>query len=60
MRRPCAIVRALVLGLTSTLFLAASANATEVRVMISGGLTPAFNALVPEYERQTGNKVLVA
>jgi len=42
MRRPSAIVRALVLGLTSTLFLAASANATEVRVMISGGLTPAF------------------
>ena len=61
MRRRSAIVRALVLGLTtSTLFLAASANATEVRVMISGGLTPAFNALVPEYERQTGNKVLVA
>jgi len=60
MRRSSAIVRALVLGLTSALFLAASANATEVRVMISGGLTPAFNALVPEYERQTGNKVLVA
>jgi len=60
MRRSSAIVRALVLGLTSTLFLAASANATEVRVMISGGLTPAFDMLVPEYERQTGNKVLVA
>jgi len=28
--------------------------------MISGGLTAAFNALVPEFERQTGNKVLVA
>jgi molybdate transport system substrate-binding protein len=28
--------------------------------MISGGLTAAFNALVPEFEKQTGNKVLVA
>jgi molybdate transport system substrate-binding protein len=60
MRRPSAILRALVLGLASTLLLAAGASAAEVRVMISGGLTAAFNALVPEYERQTGNKVLVA
>jgi molybdate transport system substrate-binding protein len=60
MRHPSAIARALVLGLASTLLLAAGANATEVRVMISGGLSAAFNALVPEYERQTGNKVLVA
>jgi molybdate transport system substrate-binding protein len=28
--------------------------------MISGGLTAAFNALVPVFEKQTGNKVLVA
>ena len=28
--------------------------------MISGGLTAAFNALVPEFERTTGNKVLTA
>jgi molybdate transport system substrate-binding protein len=59
MRRPSATMRALILGLASTL-LVAGASATEVRVMISGGLTPAFNALVPEDERQTGNKVLVA
>jgi molybdate transport system substrate-binding protein len=60
MRRFSLTVRALVLGLASTLLFATGASATEVRVMISGGLTPAFNALVPEYERQTGNKVVIA
>jgi molybdate transport system substrate-binding protein len=60
MRRPTAAIRALVLGLAGTLLLAAGASAAEVRVMISGGLTAAFNALVPEYERQTGNTVLIA
>jgi molybdate transport system substrate-binding protein len=54
------ILRALALGIIATLWLACAADATEIRVMISGGLTPAFNALVPEYERQTGNKLLVA
>jgi molybdate transport system substrate-binding protein len=53
-------LRALALGIAATLWLACTADAAEVRVMISGGLTAAFNALVPEYERQTGNKVLVA
>jgi molybdate transport system substrate-binding protein len=52
--------RALLLGLTGVLFLSAGATAAEVRVMISGGLTAAFNALVPEFEKQTGDKVLVA
>ena len=60
MRRTSATIRALVLGLAGTLLLAAGASAAEVRVMISGGLTAAFNALVPEYERQAGDKVLVA
>jgi molybdate transport system substrate-binding protein len=40
--------------------LAGSASAAEVRVMISGGLTAAYQALVPEFERATGNKVLTA
>jgi molybdate transport system substrate-binding protein len=52
--------RALALGFATTLLLAGSAGAAEVRVMISGGLTAAFNALVPEFERTTGNKVLTA
>ena len=60
MKRRSANFRALLLGLASALLFTATANAAEVRVMISGGLTAAFNALVPEFERQTGNKVLVA
>jgi molybdate transport system substrate-binding protein len=60
MRPSSASFRALLLGLAGALLLSASAQAAEVRVMISGGLTAAFNALVPEFEKQTGNKVLVA
>jgi molybdate transport system substrate-binding protein len=52
--------RALLLGIAGALLLSATASAAEVRVMISGGLTAAYNALVPEFERQTGNKVLTA
>jgi molybdate transport system substrate-binding protein len=59
--RPNSInLRALALGFVGALLLAGSAGAAEVRVMISGGLTPAYQALVPEFERQTGNKVLTA
>ena len=53
-------IRSLAFGLTAALLLAGSASAAEVRVMISGGFTAAFKALVPEFERQTGNKVLIA
>jgi molybdate transport system substrate-binding protein len=52
--------RALVLGLAGAVLLANAADAAEVRVMISGGLTAAYNALVPEFERLTGNKVITA
>ena len=52
--------RSLALGFVSALLLAASANAAEVRVMISGGLTAAHKALVPEFERATGHKVIVS
>jgi len=41
-------LRALALAIAATLLLASAAGATEIRVMISGGLTPAFNALIPE------------
>jgi molybdate transport system substrate-binding protein len=53
-------LRALVLGLAATLLLANAAGAAEVRVMISGGLTAAYKALVPEFERATGNTVITA
>jgi molybdate transport system substrate-binding protein len=53
-------LRALAIGFAGALLFTATANAAEVRVMISGGLTAAFTALVPVFEKQTGNKVLVA
>jgi molybdate transport system substrate-binding protein len=58
--RPSATFRAVVLAFATTLFLTTAATAAEVRVMISGGLTAACNALVPEFERATGHKVLTA
>src|ERR1700692_4869228 len=52
--------RTLALGLAGALLLTGPAGAAEVRVMISGGLTAAYQALVPEFEKATGNKVLTA
>jgi molybdate transport system substrate-binding protein len=53
-------LRALALGIFSAILLTTAAGAAEVRVMISGGLTAAYKALVPEFERTTGHKVLTA
>src|SRR6201996_6375797 len=53
-------LRALALRVAGAVLLTATANAAEVRVMISGGLTAAFKALVPVFEKQTGNKVDIA
>ncbi|KJC43576.1 ABC transporter substrate-binding protein [Bradyrhizobium sp. LTSP885] len=53
-------VRALALAFISTLALSTAASAAEIHVMISGGLTAAYKALVPEFERKTGNKVVTA
>jgi len=36
------------------------AEASEVKVMISGGLAAAYKELVPQFERATGNKVVSA
>src|SRR6202167_6527612 len=58
--RISAYIRSLTLGLIAALLFSGSARAAEVRVMISGGLSAAYNALVPEFERLTGNKVLTA
>ena len=55
-----ASVRTFALGFATAIALSVSANAAEVHVMISGGLTAAVKALVPEYERTTGNKVVLA
>ena len=53
-------LRALLLGFATALLLSSAASAAEVRVMISGGLTAAYKALVPEFERATGHTVLTA
>ena len=52
--------RALALAILGVFLLTVTASAAEVRVMISGGLTAAYKALVPEFERATGHKVLTA
>ena len=44
----------------AALSFATGAFAAEVHVMISGGLNSAYEALVPEYEQRTGNKVVTA
>ena len=54
------VIRALALSLATTLLLSIAAQAAEVRVMISGGMTAAYQALVPEFEKATGNKVITA
>jgi molybdate transport system substrate-binding protein len=53
-------LRAFALATLSAFLLSVTAGAAEVRVMISGGLTAAYKALVPEFERSTGHKVLTA
>jgi molybdate transport system substrate-binding protein len=50
----------LALGIAAALLLAGSASAAEVKVMISGGLTAAYKALIPEYEHASGNTVVTA
>ena len=60
MRFPSIHFRTLALGVAAALWLAGSAQAAEVHVMISGGLSAAYNALVPEFEKATGNKVITA
>ncbi len=42
------------------LLLAGAAAAAEIRVMSSGGFTAAYRALVPAFERATGNRVVTA
>jgi molybdate transport system substrate-binding protein len=58
--RHSAKFRAFALAFVGALFLTSTATAAEIRVMISGGLTAAYNALVPEFEHKTGHKVLTA
>jgi molybdate transport system substrate-binding protein len=47
-------------ALLVTSFCAPIAEAAEVRVMISGGLTVAYKELVPQFEKMTGNTVITS
>src|SRR5438552_5951956 len=60
--RMTVIVRKLVAASLLILFSVPAdiAKASEVKVMISGGLTAAYKELVPQFERATGNKVFTA
>jgi molybdate transport system substrate-binding protein len=60
MRFTSANFRAVALGVAGAFVLTGAAGAAEIRVMISGGLTAAYKALVPEFERASGHKVLTA
>jgi molybdate transport system substrate-binding protein len=60
MRSTSTSIRRLALAIAGVLWFAGTAGAAEIRVMISGGLTAAYNALVPEFERATGHKVITA
>ena len=53
-------LRPVALCFAAALLLSVTASAAEVRVMISGGLSAAYKALVPEFEKATGHKVLTA
>jgi len=53
------IIAATVLAFGASV-LAGTAQAAEVRVMISGGFGAAYRELVGEFEKATGNKVLTA
>jgi molybdate transport system substrate-binding protein len=44
--------------LAGLLLLPAAAGAAEIRVLISGGFSAAYEALVPEFERASGHKVV--
>src|ERR1700693_2536227 len=48
------------LAIAGVLWFTGGAGVAVGRVMISGGLTAAYNALVPEFERATGHKVITA
>src|ERR1700723_1062663 len=60
MKPIAANLRTLAVGVGAALWLVGSAHAAEVHVLISGGLSAAYSALVPEFEKATGNKVITA
>jgi molybdate transport system substrate-binding protein len=58
MKRSALAIPSLALG-AALLFLNA-ANAAEIKVMISGGYAPAYEELVPQFQKTTGHTVVTA
>jgi molybdate transport system substrate-binding protein len=58
--RPRSIAKRAIAAITGIALSAAGAAAAEVKVMISGGFTPAYTTLVPEFENATGSRVITA
>jgi len=50
----------LLIGALATLLLSASAVAANIQVITSGAFAEALKALVPEYEKQSPNKVIIS
>ncbi|WP_257166966.1 substrate-binding domain-containing protein [Bradyrhizobium sp. SRS-191] len=53
-------LRTLGLAVSAAILVTTAAQAAEIHVMISGGMTAAFKSLVPEFERRSGHKVSIA
>ena len=51
------VVKQAALALVATIFAASTSLAAEVKVMISGGLSAAYEELGHDFERDTGNKL---
>lgn len=58
MRPRLVLRRGACLGFAAFVMLAGAARATELRVVSSGGFAAAYRALAPEFERQTGHRLV--
>jgi molybdate transport system substrate-binding protein len=45
-------------SLLAAILLAQGARGAEIKVMLSGAFTAAYNELIPQFERETGNKIV--
>jgi molybdate transport system substrate-binding protein len=52
------LFKTMLAGLSALALAGGPANAAEIRVMISGGFTPAYTSLIPQFEAMTGDKLV--
>jgi molybdate transport system substrate-binding protein len=58
--RPIGTAWLIAIAVLVATFYTPSAKATDIRVMVSGGLSAAYNELVPQFEKMTGNTVMTS